>query len=157
FIQGGMPIANELPRLETPSQEVVLWMMRDTVKGPRDVKTVLTSLAGEGSHTVAKDVFKQWNLSSELKWIHDWRELSKYEAYEIDNAIDAVFVVKDPGDEKTLIAIERLVKSGFKLQPVELGARASKLEYLHTTTIPAKYFGFAPDVPETSLSTYSVS
>ena len=41
--------------------------------------------------------------------------------------VDAVFVVKDPGDDKTLVAIERLTQAGFHLQPVELGARALEL------------------------------
>lgn len=157
FIQGGIAIPPELPRLETPSPETILWLTREKVADPRKVKTVLTSTAGEGSHTVAQAIFTLWKAEQEIQWVHEWRDLSASESYEISNEVDAVFVVKDPGDDKTLVAIERLIKSGFTLQPVELGARASRLEYLQPATIPARHFGFAPDIPAAAVPTYSVS
>lgn len=157
FIQGGIEIGPELPRLETPSPEVILWMTRERIQSPREIRRVLTSLANEGSHTVGQQVFKLWQLGDEIEWVHDWRELSTNEDFKIADDIDAVFVVKDPGDDKTLAATERLIKAGFQLQHVELGARASRLSYLRPATIPARYFGFSPDVPEAAISTYSVS
>lgn len=157
LVQGGIPIGPELPRLETPSPETILWLLREKIDNPRDVKTVLTSLAGEGSHTVARQVFQLWKLEQELRWVHDWREITVDPQYQIPAEIDAVFVVKDPGDDKTLLAVDKLVQAGFRLQPVELGARASRLDYLRPATIPQRYFGFSPDVPASPIPTYSVS
>jgi hypothetical protein len=157
FIQGGIAISAELPRLETPSPETILWFTRERVTSPRDVRSVLTSLAGEGSHTVAQQVFQQWHVEQAIAWVHDWRELSTNADYQIPDAVDAVFVVKDPGDDKTLVAVDKLVKAGFQLQSVELGARASRLDYLHPAVIPARNFGFQPDVPAAAVPTYSVS
>lgn len=157
FIQGGIPIPPELPRLETPSPEVILWMQRAGAPGPRHFRTVLTSLPGEGSHTVATQVFEQWQVAQEIDWRHDWRELSINENYQVAADIDAVFVVKDPSDEKTLNAIQRLIVAGFELRPVELGARAARLDYLQPTVIPPRHFGFSPDVPAATTATYSVS
>jgi hypothetical protein len=156
FVQGGMPIPAELPRVETPSPELVLWMIKRD-KQPREVKRVLTSLAGEGSHTVGAQICRLWHLDQQIEWVHDWRVLSTDEQYELPNDVDAVLVVKDPGDEKTIVAIERLTRDGFELREVDLGARAGKLDYLHPATIPARHFGFAPDLPATTLNTYSVS
>jgi hypothetical protein len=157
LIQGGIPIPLELPRLETPSPELVLWMLRDRIKNPRDVKTVLTSVAGEGSHTVAQQILQLWKCDPDVKFVHEWRDLSTRNDYKIPDEIDAVLVVKDPGDEKTQIALDKLVAAGFRLQPVELGARVSRLDYLRPDTIPEKYFGFSPDVPEVATPTYSVT
>ena len=57
FVQGGLKIPPELPRLETPSPELVLWLTRDPAAPPSQVKKVLTSLEGEGSHSVALEFF----------------------------------------------------------------------------------------------------
>src|SRR5439155_4913065 len=48
FVQGGLRIPVELPRLETPSPELVIWLTRDAAARPSQVKKVLTSLKGEG-------------------------------------------------------------------------------------------------------------
>ncbi|QDU27375.1 hypothetical protein ETAA8_24620 [Anatilimnocola aggregata] len=157
FVQGGIAIPPELPRVETPSPETVLWLLKEHIQNPRDVKKVLTSLAGEGSHTVAMQFFALWQMNKQIEWLHDWRELSVNEDYRLPDDVDAAFVVKDPADEKTIVAIERLTKAGFKLQAVDLGARAGKLDYLHSTTLPARHFDFSPAVPAEAIPTYSVS
>lgn len=157
LVQGGISIPPDLPRLETPSPETILWLLREKIENPRDVKTVLTSLAGEGSHTVAEQVFELWKFEEQVKFVHDWRELTASDQYQIAGDIDAVFVVKDPGDEKTLVAMEKLIKAGFRLQSVELGARELRLDYLKRTKIPPRHFGFSPDVPAMETPTYSVS
>ena len=53
FVQGGLPIAADLARLETQQPEHVLWFLRGDVSAG-SVKRILTSLSGEGSHTVAQ-------------------------------------------------------------------------------------------------------
>lgn len=157
LVQGGLEIPLELPRVETPSPETILLLTRATSPGPQHFRTVLTSLAGEGSHTVAQQVFQQWQIKQPIDWVHDWRKLSTDENYQIPASVDAVFVVKDPADEKTLLAVDRLIAAGFELKPLELGARAARLDYLRPTLIPARYFGLAPEVPTAATPTYSVS
>src|SRR5262245_36747587 len=51
FVQGGLKIPFELPRLGTPSPELVLWLTRERVDAEERKKKVLTSLEGEGSHS----------------------------------------------------------------------------------------------------------
>jgi hypothetical protein len=46
FVQGGLEIPPDLPRLETPSPELVLWLTRDSVEQPGRVKKILTEACG---------------------------------------------------------------------------------------------------------------
>jgi hypothetical protein len=155
FVQGGVAIAPDLPRLETPSPELVLWLTRESVAGPHAVKTILTSSQGEGSHTVAQLFLKAWGHAG-VEFVHDWRPLTTGADYEISPEIDAVFVVKDPADEKTLTGIERLAAAGFQLRSPQLGARAGKFEFLAPTTIAAGYLHPDPPIPAEAVPTYTV-
>jgi hypothetical protein len=157
FVQGGLEIPPDLPRLETPSPEVVLWLVRDGVNGQHAVKKVLTSLAGEGSHTVAQRFFAVWHTRGQIEFVHAWGELTASADYQLADDIDAVFVVKDPADEKTALGIERLHAAGFRLESPDLGARAAKLEFLKPLTIPPRYLVADPPMPAQSVSTYSVA
>jgi hypothetical protein len=157
FVQGGLPIPPDLPRLQTPSPEVVLWLVREGKSGPREVKRIMTSLAGEGSHTVAEQFLAIWHTRGQVEFVHNWRALTAEADYPIADEIDAVFVVKDAADEKTVAGIERLTAAGFQLRSPELGARAAKLEYLHATTIPAGYLQTDPPIPSAPVATYSVA
>ena len=121
FVQGGLTIPAELPRLQTPSPEVVLWLVRNHLR-PSDVKKVLTSLPDEGSHTVAKHFLEAWKLLEQVEFIHDWPRLTTDANYKIAADIDAVFVVKDPADEKTIAGISKLLAAGFELRSPLLGA-----------------------------------
>jgi hypothetical protein len=156
FVQGGLTIPAELPRLQTPSPEVVLWLVRDDLR-PSDVKKVLTSLPDEGSHTVAKHFLEAWKLLEQVEFIHDWPRLTTDANYKIAADIDAVFVVKDPADEKTIAGISKLLAAGFELRSPLLGARAARLDFVKDTTLPRGYLQLEPPVPLESLDTYSVS
>jgi hypothetical protein len=157
FVQGGLAIPLDLPRLQTPSPEVVLWLVRSGKSGPRDVKKVLTSLPNEGSHTVAEQFFAIWQARGQIEYVHDWRKLTTEATYTIADDIDAVFVVKDPADEKTVAGLTKLTEAGFVLRSPDLGARAAKLDYLQPTTIPAGYLQTDPPLPAEPLATYSVA
>lgn len=157
FVQGGLEIPPELPRLETPSPEVVLWLLRDGVSGPHAVKKVLTSLSGEGSHTVAQTFFASWHIRGQVEFIHEWQRLTAEPNYEIAKDIDAVFVVKDPADEKTVAGIQRLYAAKYRLVSPELGARAVKLDYLKPFSLPPRYLIADPVVPAEPIATYTVS
>src|SRR5438874_2283953 len=115
FVQGGQEIPSDLPRLESPSPEVVLWLTRDRVMRPGQVKKVLTSLAGEGSHTVAKRFVEAWQIGDKVEFVHDWQRVTGEADYRVPDDVDAVFVVKDPADDKTIAGLNRLVSAGFRL------------------------------------------
>lgn len=156
FVQGGLPMSNDLPRLETQQPEIVLWFVRQG-KEVADVTRVLTSLENEGSHSVAQAFMKAWKQESHIKYVHDWKGLSDEEPYTIPADIDAVFVVKDTADERTLRASERLAAGGFRLVSPDLGARATQLDYLKPTMVPAGYLLSIPSFPSEPVPTYSVS
>jgi hypothetical protein len=157
FIQGGIPIPQELPRREIPAPEIVLWFVRSTVTDTRDVRRVLTSVRDEGSHTVAQLFTKAWKIDQQVQYVHEWQALSENAAYRIPDDVDAVFVVKDPADERTLVAAERLASAAFRLASPELGARAGMHDFLRPHAIPPGYLRSLPPYPPQAVSTYSVA
>ena len=156
FVQGGLPLGPDLPRLETQQPETVLWFLRTGATDASHVKRVLTSLSGEGSHSVAQAFMKAWKIDAQVEYVHDWKRLYDEEPYAIPEDIDAVFAVKDPSDERTLIASERLSAAGFRLASPDLGARAVHLEYLKPTVVPRGYLHSIPAIPAEPVETYAV-
>ena len=156
FVQGGLPLPNDLPRLETQHPELVLWFVRSGL-APESIRRVLTSLSGEGSHSVGQAFMKAWKIDSQIEYVHDWKLLSGDTEYDIPRDIDAVFVVKDPSDEQTLKAISRLASAGFRLMSPYLGARESQFEYLKPSTIREGYLESVPPFPDRPVETYSVT
>jgi hypothetical protein len=155
FVQGGLPIPPGLLRLETPSGELVLFFLREGVEGPASVHRVLTSVEGEGSHSVARDFFAAWGR--EVTYLHEWKALTSSSNFEMPPDVDAVFVVKDPADEKALAGVARLARWGFRLVSPDLGVRASRLDYLARTELPPGYLRVDPPLPVSTVKTYGVS
>ena len=155
FIQGGVPIPPRLLRLETPTRELVLYFVRERITGPSRVKKVLTSVEGEGSHSVAQAFFAAWGVP--VVFVHEWTQVTSNENYVVPDDVDAVFVVKDPGDEKGLLGAERLAKAGFQLTAPALGARAGRFDYLTPYVLPRGHVRTDPPLPVTPVETYSVS
>lgn len=156
FVQGGIAIPARLPRLESPSPELVLWFLRPNVLAPLQVKRILTSVADEGSHTVAQQFAVLWKIDKQVQYLHDWTRLAD-PTYEIPLDVDAVFVVKDPADNNTLAAVERLASADFRLATPDLGVRAEKLDFLSSVEIPAAHLISDPPFPSAPLRTYAVS
>lgn len=157
FIQGGVPIPARLARLELPSRELVLFFLRDSVRGPAEAKQVLTSVKGEGSHAMAEAFFAAWGLAGRVEYVHRWVELTQGDAAALGDGLDAVFVVKDPADPATLDAVTRLTAAGFHLASPRLGARALSLDALEPAIIPQGHLGLDPEIPPAPLETYSVA
>ncbi len=157
FVQGGVDIPPTLPRLETPNPELVLWFVRSSISDMKSIRRVLTSVKGAGSHSVGTAFMKAWKLDSQIEFVHDWKPLSEDDDYLLADNIDAVFVVKDPADEKTLRASERLAAAGFRLASPDLGARLAHLEYLQPHVIPQGYLQSVPPFPAEPVSTYNVT
>ena len=156
FVQGGLEIPVDLPRLETPNPELVLWFLRDSITNLGSVRRILTSTKGAGSHTVALSFLKAWKLSDKVTFVHDWKLLTDDNPYVIPDEIDAVFAVKDPSDPIALVAAERLADAGFRLASPDIGARVAQLEYLSSHVVPSGYLRSIPPFPEEAISTYSV-
>jgi hypothetical protein len=155
FVQGGVPISNELARLEIPSRELVLYFLRARVTGPSQVKKVLTSVQGEGSHSVAQAFFAAWDV--QVTYAHDWKRVTSEAGYVVPDDIDAVLVAKDPGDEAALLGAERLVQQGFRLASPTLGARAGRYAWLQPASVPVGFLHVDPPVPAEAVTTYSVA
>jgi hypothetical protein len=100
---------------------------------------------------------KAWHIEQQIEYVHEWKSLTEDKDYVIPDDIDAVFVVKDPADEKTLFASERLVDAGFRLISPDLGARLAHLDYLRPHIIPVGYLRSVPLVPAEPVATYQVT
>ncbi|MBL8871162.1 MAG: hypothetical protein JNK90_15300 [Planctomycetaceae bacterium] len=156
FVQGGMPIPEELPRLRSPSDEVVLWLTRANVLKIDDVKKVITSVEGEGSHTVAKLFVKEWGLENQVQFLHQWGSIADGALTEIPEDVDAVLVVKDASDPATLKTLNTLYAQNFRLNSPYLGAAAENFDFLEEIKLPIGYFDLEPLQPERELLTYRV-
>jgi hypothetical protein len=157
FVQGGIPIPDDLPRLETRKPELVLFFVREHISQPTRVRRILTSVEGQGSHSVALAFARIWQIEDRVEFVHDWKRLTSDAEYVLPPAVDAVFVIKDPANEKTFRAAGRLAAEGFRLASPDLGARAAMLGYLRTTEISSAYLGSEPPIPEQPVATYTVA
>ena len=124
------------------------------ITGPMQVKKVLTSVEGEGSHSVAIAFFGAWSVP--VTYLYAWKDVTANENYVVPDDVDAVFVVKDPSDEKALVGAERLAKAGFHLESPSLGARASRFDYLTPQAIPRGHLRVDPPLPPAAVETYAV-
>ncbi len=150
FVQGGFEIPPRLLRREVSSRALVLYFVRKGVQLPEGVRTIVTSVEGQGSHTVLKLIEPSMHLRSPTTR-HTWHELTQGHPPEAD--VDAVFVVKDPADETTLVAAATLAAAGFELTAPALGARALRFEFFEQAVIPARWFG---EVPGAAIETLAV-
>lgn len=157
FVQGGIPLPDDLPRRQNPTPELVLYFVRQGVQHPQGVRRVLTSAAGQGSHSVVQVFARLWDLEGQVQFVHDWREFNASPSFQIPADIDAVFVIKDLADGRTLEAAERLAAAGFRLTAPNIGAHAFGLDYLKPAEIAAGSLSQQPLVPEQAVPTYSVA
>ena len=158
FVQGGIEIPFDLPRLETTRPELVLLLLHERIKKVRDIRRVLTSTEREGSHSVFLMFASAWGIArDDLSLDYDWQRLTDEPGFPISEDLDAVFVVKDPADEKTRDGVARLVQAGFRLAAPELGARANRLDFLKPDVILPGYIETDPAIPDTAIATYAVS
>lgn len=157
FVQGGMDIPPELQRIETPRQEWVLFFLRKHVAGIDSVRKLITSREGDGSHRVAEDFVRAWGRRDAILFVHDWQLLTGPDPYEIPPDVDGVFVVKDPADDVTRIASQRLAAANFALVNAQLGAMERKFPYLQRTVIDRGFVQVSPPIPQSDVSSYTVA
>lgn len=157
FIQGGLDIPAGLPRLQIPQSESLLFFLREGIDGPKDVRLMMTSSENQGSHTVARQFAKYWRIERQVKYLHDWRQMTADADYSIPDQVDAVFVIKDLANDQTYAGVRRLHDAGFRLASPNIGAKALALEYLAPTEIPTGFLDTNPQIPGETISTYTVS
>jgi hypothetical protein len=152
FVQGGIPISPRLLRLETGSPETVLWLVRDNI-AVEAVDEVMTSLEGEGSHSVAQVLFTAWGRPMP-QFRFEWKAFAAEPAL-VSASIDAVLVVKDPADPATTKAVAALSKQGFSLRPVPWTASLARFGFAAPTTLPPDFL--MPKLPSSPLQALQVS
>jgi hypothetical protein len=157
FVQGGIPIPPVLHRAELPSRELVLLFLKPGVASLADARVVLTSTEGEGSHSVLLDVLRVLGVEAAPVLRHEWSALTKADDAPVPADVDAVFVVKDPSDERTQRGVKKLVRAGFVLADVPLGAAGRRLDYLDRTTMEPGWLTSAPLVPPERAPVWTVS
>ncbi|MCU0698660.1 MAG: hypothetical protein MUC96_19335 [Myxococcaceae bacterium] len=156
FVQGGIPIPPLLRRAELPGHELALVFVRPPATGLLDAKVVLTSTEGEGSHSVLLQVLEAWGQRVPPKLLHQWSALTAELDAPVPDEVDAVFVVKDPSDEKTQRGVSRLAKAGFSLVDLPLGARSLRLPDLERTQVEAGWLAEKPMVPAVATPAWAV-
>ncbi len=157
FVQGGIQIPNELPRLSIPNTETLLFFLRDGIENTQDVRTILTSFPDQGSHSVARDVVALWGSTDRVKYVHEWREMTADPEYKIADEIDAALIVKDLTSDQTLAGIQHIRQAGFRLASTGLGARYARLKYLSPRVIPQGYLLANPPTPSKPIECYTVA
>jgi hypothetical protein len=88
--------------------------------------------------------------------VHDWEALTRAEGGTVPPGIDAVFVVKDPVDEKTQRGVSRLARAGFVSSELPLGARALRLTWLERIRLEKGWLCDAPPVPAEESAAWGV-
>lgn len=156
FIQGGIDIPDNWLRMELDDAELVLLYVRDGIGGITNIRKVMTSADQQGSHTLAQAFAKVWGIEQQVTYVHDWRAYTDNRDYEIDDDIDAVFVVKDPLNSKVDSTPGRLLDAGFRLVSPDIGAMQLRLDFLNEYEIRPGYLDPSRDLPEESISSYSV-
>lgn len=156
FVQGGFEIPSNLPRLQIPQSETLLFFLRQGISGPAEIRRLMTSAEGQGSHTIAQEFAKIWRIEEEVEYVFDWREMTADLDYEIPKNIDAVFVIKNLADDSTFAGSRKLSEAGFRLASPNIGAKILVFDYLRPTEIPTGYLDSNPLYPAESVPTYDV-
>ncbi len=158
FVQGGLELPADGVSLEIPGGETVLWMLAPQVERLAQVRTILTSVEGQGSHTVCDDFVKIWGLPS-VRYVHAWDQWTPEQPAAALSAagVDAVFVVKDLANPATYRAVARLHQAGFRFEAPRLGVRFKTLDYLQPAMLQAGDLVVDPPMPAEPLATYNVA
>lgn len=155
FVQGGIPIDAGLECVELPTNELLLFLVRDTIGDRSRVRTILTSGEGQGSHTLARDLARLWPLGR-VRFVHDWSRLVSDPGYRVAPEVDAVLVVKDPLAPDVRRAARRLLGEGFRFETPDLGVAGTAFRHLVPFTLTAGGLDASAHVPPESVSTYLV-
>lgn len=156
FVQGGVPIPPELPRIELPDQELVLFFVRTRLQHPSEIRTLLTSSEGQGSHSLAMHFASYWGIDKSVRYVHEWKSLVGNADWPVPPEVDAVFVVKDPLDTRLAPIARHLLATGFRMETADLGVGALGLRSLTPFQLGTGYLDPAANVPPQPLSTYTV-
>lgn len=159
-VQGGLDLwddethAGWLVR-QMPFDELVLLFVRGE-RAPRDLKYVLTSTEGQGSHKLALALLNALG-ATQVHFAHTWQRLVYEQNYTVPAEIDGVLVVKDMASDKVERAARTLAAQGFRLVSPYIGGAASRMRYLKETTIRPGYVSVPANIPAAPLESYNVA
>ncbi|MCA9226890.1 MAG: hypothetical protein KDA47_14810, partial [Planctomycetales bacterium] len=156
FVQGGVDLPPQLIATELESAELVLLLLREGRQLSK-IRTVLTSSEGQGSHSLAQKFTAAWGIAGQVRYIHDWRVLTEEDDYRVAPEVDAIFVVKDPTNERVTQVAHRLQADGFRLTTPDIGAAGLRMEYLEESVIRPGYLDPLRQIPPAPVPTYVVS
>lgn len=156
FVQGGVAFEPGLRHAELPGREIVVFMTRRVGLPLSEASTVLTSREGEGSHAVLLEFLRLAGGSRPPRILHGWEPLTAEAGGAVPAGVDAVFVVKDPTDEKTQRGIASLAREGFVSSELPLGARALRLPWLERIRLEKGWLCDAPPVPAEETPAWGV-
>jgi len=157
FIQGGVEVPNDMLCKELGDRELVMFFLHSRVHDMTQIRTILTSTADQGSHSLARTFARIWGIAEEVRYVHDWLAFTDDPAYVIGQDVDAVFVVKDPLDEQIADVPRRLRDAGFQLASPDLGAMCLRLPYLKESEIRPGYLDPMTPIPEQPVASYDVA
>lgn len=155
FIQGGIEFPDDFPHVELGQSEVVLLFLRSRLTNPAEMRKVLTSEIGQGSHSMAQLFTRAWGIADKVQYVHDWRVLTSDPAYKISADIDGVFVVKDPMSENLDGIAARIASAGLRLVSPDIGALSLRMPFLHEHEMRAGFLDPNAHLPSDSVKTYA--
>jgi hypothetical protein len=138
-------------------RELVMFFLHSRVHDMTQIRTILTSTAEQGSHSLARTFARIWGIADEVRYVHDWLAFTDDPAYVIGQDVDAVFVVKDPLDEQIADVPRRLRDAGFRLASPDIGAMSLRLPYLRESEIRPGYLDSVAHIPEQPVASYDVA
>ena len=104
---------------------LVLWLVRQRLSGPREVKRILTSLEGEGSHSVAGHFLTAWQVfqmsSSYERWV-----LQVHGCFSINREANDLQAFKQAVEANARCVIKKPVKRGLQNRVLEIQANRMK-------------------------------
>lgn len=157
FVQGGVELPGDLLRTELESSELVLFFLREGVEDFSEIRKILTSSQGQGSHSLAQAFARIWAIEEHVEYVHQWRTFTDDDGYTIADDVDALLVVKDPMSSKVAGTAARLRDAGFRLVYPDIGAMSLRLPYLSEAEIRPGYLDPLINIPDGPVKTYGVA
>lgn len=160
-VQGGIePSAapaggGDWPSIPLPGDELVLLFARPKSQ-PNQLRRILTSMEGQGSHVVAQALVRCWATTAQVTYVHDWQRLVQDPSYVVPADVDGVLVVKDPTSAELDGVAAKLDRAGLQLVSPYVGAHALRMRFLQETTIKTGYLSPGAGLPATDVQSYSV-
>lgn len=154
FVQGGVPIDSVFLRDELPGRELVLAFARPSIIRPSDVRVILTTARGQGSHHVLNDLLRMWGTEDKTTIVFGLDDTLMKSP--VASEIDAVFAVKEPNHPWTKALPVWMRNNGFQFLDLDLGVFATTRDYLEPVVLRPGDLHMLEGLPPKPSHTYWV-